>query len=72
MEAQASPAAATVMADAWMRVGEPDRALDWLERAVEEGLYRAVFLGVDPDYDALRAEPRFARLLVRAGLPSPV
>jgi TolB-like protein len=68
MEAQATPVAATVMADAWLRVGESDRAVDWLERAATERLYRTIYLSVDPDYDPLRADARFSRLLRRVGL----
>lgn len=67
-EAAATPVAASVMTDAWLRVGDPARALDWMERAVDQRMLRAVHLAVDPDYDAVRNEPRFRRLVERMGL----
>ena len=69
METQAEPISATVMADPWRRVEEPGHAIDWLARAADQRLFRVVFLAVDPDYDLLRAEPRFAKLLTRLRLP---
>jgi hypothetical protein len=56
------------MADAWLRLGDQDRALDWLERAAEARMHRALFLAVDADYAPLRSHPRFAGLLARLGL----
>ena len=43
------------------------RALSWLEKGFEERSPWMVFLKMDPAYDLLRAEPRFARLLERLG-----
>jgi hypothetical protein len=68
MEAEAPALASTVMADAWLRLEEPDRALAWLERAAEMRLVRVLFLGVDPDYARLRGHPRYAALLAATGL----
>ena len=70
MEADAAnaPLAATVMADAWLRVGEPARALAWLERAADQRLYRVLFLAVDPSYAALAGETGFSALAARLGL----
>ncbi|HEX6101032.1 MAG TPA: protein kinase [Thermoanaerobaculia bacterium] len=48
------------------RIGE---ALDALEASLEEHNAWLWFLPVDPRFDALRAEPRFATLLERYGLP---
>lgn len=70
-DAEATPVAASVMTDAWLRVGDPDRALDWLERAVDQNMLRSVHLAIDPDYASLRAAPRFAVLLQRLGLRGP-
>ena len=72
MEAEAPPLAATVMADAWLRLGDHDRALDWLEQAAEARLLRILFLAVDADYAPLRGHPRFAALLARVGLGAAV
>ena len=70
MGAQAGPLAGTVMADAWLRLGEPDLALDWLEQAVEARMVRTLHLAVDPDYTPLHGRPRFEALLARSGLGS--
>ena len=47
-------------------LGQKDLALDFLERAVEERDWRACWLAVSPDVDALRGHPRFERLLSKA------
>ena len=43
-------------------------ALDWLEKALEECDPGLAELGVDPRFDAYRAEPRFVALLDKVGL----
>ena len=50
-------------------LGENGRALEWLERAGEERSPRLVFLGVEPAFDGLRGDPRFAALRKKLGLP---
>ena len=50
-------------------LGENDRALEWLERAGEERSPRLVFLGVEPAFDGLSGDPRFAALRKKLGLP---
>jgi len=50
-------------------LGDTDAALKWLERAYEEHDVRLIFLGVEPKWDGLRADPRFADLIKRVGLP---
>jgi tetratricopeptide (TPR) repeat protein len=50
-------------------LGEKDRALEWLERAGEERSPRLVFLGVEPAFDVLRSDPRFAAFRRKLGLP---
>jgi hypothetical protein len=56
---------------AWLHLGLGDvqKALDWIERAYEEHEPRVLWLRVAPTYDALRADPRYHRLLQRIGLP---
>ncbi len=56
------------VAHAYARLGDHDRALPWLEKLYAErgGLIRA--LKVNPDWDPLRADPRFQDLLRRANL----
>ena len=49
-------------------LGEHDRSLEWLERAVEVRSGWLVYLATEPRFDALRGDARFAELLVRVGL----
>jgi tetratricopeptide (TPR) repeat protein len=50
-------------------LGENGRALEWLERAGEERSPRLVFLSVEPAFDGLRGDPRFAAVRRKLGLP---
>jgi TolB-like protein/Flp pilus assembly protein TadD len=59
---------ATCIAWVHLGLGDADAAFEWLERGIEERSFWTVFLKVDPVYDALRGEKRFANLLWRAGL----
>lgn len=63
-----------VEADLFARVheglGDRGAALDWLERGFGERAAKMVLLGVDPQYDRLREEPRFRALLARLNLPT--
>ena|GEM_PF-5356230 len=56
---------------AHVALGEAEAALTWLERAAAEGDYWLVNVLIDPAFDALRGEPRFARAMHGAGLQSP-
>jgi serine/threonine-protein kinase len=49
-------------------MGEHDQALGWLEKAYEERAQMMSELKVEPAFDPLRADPRFADLLRRVGL----
>ena len=46
-------------------LGEPDKALTWLERGFEQRDPRMTFLKVDPKLNNLRREPRFVDLMQR-------
>ncbi|MCC7180994.1 MAG: tetratricopeptide repeat protein [Acidobacteria bacterium] len=48
-------------------LGRRDRALDWLERALDVRDVHLIYLPVDPKWDALRSDPRFGSLLERCG-----
>ncbi len=48
-------------------LGETERALELLEGAIEDRDWRVRLLKAEPIFDALRSEPRFGRLLERAG-----
>jgi serine/threonine protein kinase/tetratricopeptide (TPR) repeat protein len=50
-------------------LGEPDRAIECLEKSYEERSHWLVYLHIDPSMDGLRSNPRFQNLLRRVGLP---
>lgn len=52
-------------------LGESDDALMWLERAYDERDVRMVFLGVDPVWEPLHDDERFAKLLRRMNFGQP-
>jgi class 3 adenylate cyclase/TolB-like protein/Tfp pilus assembly protein PilF len=53
-------------------LGDADQAMLWLERAYEERSSWLVWVKVEPRYDSLRSDPRFASLLKRMRLaPDP-
>ena len=56
------------LALAHLGLGENDHALELLSVAVQERSPRVAFLGVEPRFDGLRADPRFKKLLVSVGL----
>ena len=62
--------AADMVAGAYARVGDNDKAFEWLDKAYEErdGAHLAL-LKVDPAWNNIRSDPRFADLLKRLGLP---
>ena len=41
-------------------LGEPDKAFEWLKRAMDEGFDLAAYIGHDDDLDGLRSDPRYA------------
>lgn len=56
------------IAVAYAALGDRDQAFAWMEKAYEERPLRLGFLKVDPVFDSLRADPRFANLQRRVGL----
>ena len=52
----------------YLSLGDPDAALDALERAYEAQSAWLPFMNVDPRMDPLRGDPRFKDLLLRIGL----
>ena len=58
---------ATSFAILHLGLGENDRALDWLEKGMENRQMTLSGLKVHPVYDPLRHEPRFQALLRRIG-----
>jgi DNA-binding winged helix-turn-helix (wHTH) protein/TolB-like protein len=49
-------------------LGEKDPAFTWLEKAHEQRLFRMSWLKVEPRWDTIRGDPRFASLLRRMGI----
>ena len=49
-------------------LGEKDQAFAWLEKAYEEHAFKMAWLKVEPQWDSLRSDPRFADLVRRVGL----
>jgi eukaryotic-like serine/threonine-protein kinase len=56
------------IAETYVRMGEKNKAFNWLEKAYEEHDSDLVSVGVEPIFDALRPDPRFRDLLVRMKL----
>jgi TolB-like protein/DNA-binding winged helix-turn-helix (wHTH) protein/Tfp pilus assembly protein PilF len=50
-------------------LGETDRAFGWLEKAIEARDWQMALLNVEPAFDLLRSDQRFAALVERVGLP---
>jgi serine/threonine protein kinase/tetratricopeptide (TPR) repeat protein len=60
-----SPFAAALI---YTGLGDKERALEWLEKALDDRSLDMIFLKVDPRFDRLHAEPQFANLLRRMRL----
>jgi TolB-like protein/DNA-binding winged helix-turn-helix (wHTH) protein/Tfp pilus assembly protein PilF len=56
------------IAEVYTARGEQDRAFQELEKAYQDRSSWLVWLKVEPKFDRLRADPRFADLLTRVGL----
>jgi hypothetical protein len=71
LKAQKRPPDAFFLARAYAGLGRKDQAFLWLEKAYEQrsGGDDMTYLPVDPDFDSLRADPRFDAFLKRVGLP---
>jgi tetratricopeptide (TPR) repeat protein len=52
-------------------LGDKERAFVWLEKAYQARSETLVFLKVDPKFDTLRSDPRFADLVKRLNLSGP-
>ena len=52
----------------YVGLGEKDQAFAWLEKAYGERSFGVAWLKVEPRWDSLRSDPRFADLLRRVGL----
>ena len=59
------------IAGIFLRLGEKDEGFVWLDRACDDRSYETTFLKVDPLFDGVRSDPRFADLLRKAGFAPP-
>jgi serine/threonine-protein kinase len=49
-------------------IGEKDHAFEWLEKLYQDRAFDIAYINVDPFFDQLRTDPRFADLVRRVGL----
>ena len=50
-------------------LGEPEKALDWLDKALGERSHWLIWLELDPRWDTLRDQQRFRELVAKVGRP---
>jgi tetratricopeptide (TPR) repeat protein len=58
-----------VMAWVYARLGEKDRAFDYLEKAYQQRDFRVTLVKTSFEFDPLKSDPRYADLIKRVGLP---
>jgi TolB-like protein/DNA-binding winged helix-turn-helix (wHTH) protein/Tfp pilus assembly protein PilF len=56
-------------ASRYARLGEKDKAFEWLEKGYQQRDHDMAFVRGHPDYDKLRSDPRFQDLLRRMHFP---
>ena len=57
------------IANAYVALGQDEKAFDWLEQSYRERANNVAYLAVEPLYDRIRQEPRFRALVSAVGLP---
>jgi serine/threonine-protein kinase len=68
-ELKDSPEQAYSKALVYAGLGEKDQAFAWLEEACKQHSFQIQFLKLEPRWDSLRADSRFADIVRRIGLP---
>jgi eukaryotic-like serine/threonine-protein kinase len=58
------------IAEGYMRLGQKDRAFEWLEKAYEDHDSGLVSIAVEPVFDPIRSDPRFKDIVRRMKLAS--
>jgi hypothetical protein len=51
------------------RAGQTEATLNWLGAAVERGSLELMYIGLRPEFDPLRDDPGYVKLMQRLGLP---
>lgn len=64
-----APVSSSAIAIGYARLGETDRAIEWLEKSFASHTRDLIYLKVEPSYDSLRGDPRFQKMLSRLRLP---
>jgi len=64
-----SPSVAFAVAEDYALLGEQNKALEWLEKALRERDKSLMYLKVDDRLEGLRSDPRFVEMGRRIGLP---
>lgn len=59
----------TSIAAIYSALGQSDEAIEWLEKGYEERAFQMQTLNLDPRWDNIRSDPRFADLVRRIGFP---
>ncbi len=59
---------APLIAQIYGNLGDRDKAFSWLEKGIEDGARGVLFLKINPLYDSMRDDPRFAEILERLNL----
>jgi len=57
------------IASIYAAVGEKDQALEWLQKVYDDHAWVILWMNCYPEFDSLHANPRFADLARRVGLP---
>jgi serine/threonine protein kinase/tetratricopeptide (TPR) repeat protein len=60
---------AWVISTFYARLGKPDEAMNWLQKAYDDRDFRVGLIGVSFEFDSMRSDPRFIELTKRLGLP---
>jgi len=58
------------IAESYMRVGEKQKAFEWLDKAYEEHDSGLVSAAVEPMFEPIRTDPRFKDIVKRMKLPN--
>ena len=55
----------------YAQAGEVNLAFEWLEKAVKRGSPELLYVSMRPDFDVLRDDPRYEKLMQKFGFPNP-